>query len=135
MGLGGLAAGGGIVLVTGGTRVSNCCTGAHGYCRRCGWRSHRPAHLRQNKGPTDSGAPQDSNQQENPEYNQAVKQVKDQLGVDKSLMTKFDQRQLDGILRNVQDEITGRNLKIEQIKPILENRIGQWWGAIRARHM
>ena len=50
-------------------------------------------------------------------------------------MTKFDQRQLDGILRNVQDEITGRNLKIEQIKPILENRIGQWWGAIRARHM
>ena len=102
MGFGGLAAGGGIVLVTGGTRVSNCSTGGHGYCRRCGWRSHRPAHLRQNKGgPTDSGAPQDSNQQENPEYNQAVKQVKDQLGVDKSLMTKFDQRQLDGILRNV----------------------------------
>jgi len=59
-----------------------------------------------NGGPTDSGAPQGSNQKENADYNQAVKEVKDQLGVDKRLLTKFDQNQLDGILRNVHDEMS-----------------------------
>jgi RHS repeat-associated protein len=89
----------------------------------------------QGTGPSGGGAPSGSNQKENSDYNQAVKEVKDQLGVDKRVLTKFDENQLDGILRNVHDEITGRNLKIEEIKPILYDRIAQWWGAIRTAHM